>query len=68
MHEVDSITTCHMLLVVRCRLLLLSRSLVVEADLRAVEWIDMVFGYSLLGGIPLRCLGSPLYDLVLLIT
>ena len=66
-HEVDSISACHMLLVLRCGLLLLCRSLVVEADLGAVEWIYMVLGDSLLGGIPLRCLGSPFDDLVLLI-
>ena len=59
-HEVY-ITISHLLLVLWCRLVLLG-SLIVEADLRTIERIDMF-----LLRVVLRGLGGPFNDLLLLI-
>ena len=61
-HEIY-IAISHLLLVLWSRLVLLL-SLVVEADLSAVEWVDML----LLRVILLLGLGGPFDDLLLLIT
>ena len=60
-HEIY-VTIRHLLLILRGRLVLLG-SLIVEADLSAVEGIDM-----LLLRVILRGLGGPFNDLLLLIT
>ena len=61
-HEIY-IAICHLLLVLWSRLVLLG-SLVVEADLSAVKWVDMLLFRVIL----LLSLGGPFDDLLLLIT